>query len=260
MGFGTDLKELFKSKLVLRKLTYKGFAIRYKNSLLGFLWTFLNPFLMMMVYVVVFSHVLRIKVDNYPVFLLAALVPWTFTQSSISAASRSLVDNSTLLKKIFFPREIIPLAEILSSAISFLISLALLVVILLFFRVVPGVPLLFLPVVLLLQIMFCSGMGLILSSFYIRYRDIKQILEVAFRFWFYLSPVIYPLDYVPERYMALYRLNPMVGFSGFYRDIFVNTAYTDRFQLIYCTAVSTGMFLIGFWVFGKRKRHFADWV
>jgi len=138
MGLTAQLKILFKSRLVLNKLTYKEFTIRYKNSLLGFLWTFLNPFLMMMVYVVVFSHLLRIKVDNYPVYLLAALVPWTFTQSAISSASRSLVDNSSLLKKIFFPREIIPLAVILSFTLSFVISLLLLFFIVIFFNVYPS--------------------------------------------------------------------------------------------------------------------------
>jgi homopolymeric O-antigen transport system permease protein len=260
MGLTAQFITLYKSRLVLNKLTYKEFTIRYKNSLLGFLWTFLNPFLMMMVYVVVFSHLLRIKVDNYPVYLLAALVPWTFTQSAISSASRSLVDNSSLLKKIFFPREIIPLAVIFSFTLSFLISLLLLFVIVIFFDVYPSFRLFLLPLAVFCQILFISGLSFVLSSFYIRYRDIKQILDVVFRFWFYLSPIVYPVDFVPETYLSLYRLNPMVGFTSFYRDIFLKTTLSDSFQVIYCSFLSVGLFVFGFWIFGKRKRHFADWV
>jgi lipopolysaccharide transport system permease protein len=250
--------EIYHFRYFLRNLVARDLKVRYKGSFLGLLWSLLNPLLMMVVLSLVFSKALRINIHNYPVFLLCGLLPWNFFAISVSNATASIVSQAGLLKKVAFPRDILPLASILGNLIHFGIGLVILFVFLIIFKVKLGLPILGLPFVVLLQFIFVLGLALVLSSLNVFYRDVQQILEVLLLIWFYLTPVIYPLTMIPERFHRFYLLNPMASQVSIYRSLLFENRMPSLKIIIAAIILSLLTLLMGDLVFRRYRFRFSE--
>lgn len=208
-----------------RNFTIRNLKLKYKGSLLGFLWSFITPLLMMVVYTLVFRWIIRIEVE-YPfaLFLLTGLLPWIFFANSLTMAANSIIESANLIKKVYFPREIIPLSAVLSMLINFLFALVILVFFMIYYKLPPHPPLVMLPVVIVIHLGFTLGLSLIFSALSVFFRDMLHIIEILLLVWFYAVPVIYPISYVESNLPSLgswvltwYKLNPMVSITELYR-------------------------------------------
>lgn len=252
------LKEIYKFKNLVYNLVSRDLKVKYKGSILGFFWSLLNPLIMLIVYTIAFKYIIRIRVENFPIFFLCAFLPWTFLSLSLSMAVSSIKDNANLVKKIYFPREILPLSIVLSNLVQFLLTFIILIPALLLFKIKLGLPLLFLPLIIIFQLAFTSGLSFIFSSLNVFYSDVRHLLEILLQIWFWLTPIIYPVSLVPERFQALYRLNPMVLFVESYRKSLLDNkglALTDLGSLF---AISLIFLVIGYLVFLSYNRRFAE--
>lgn len=244
---------------LISMLTLKEIKTKYKSATLGFLWIFINPLLQMIVLTVVFSLFLKIKIPNYPLFVFSGLLPWTYFSLGVQGATSSLINNRDIIKKVPFPRELLPIAAILAQLIPFIFSL---IILSLFVIVTKGfsLTLLFLFPVILLQTVLMINIGLLLSSLDIYYRDVTFLLQAIILVWFYGTPVLYSLSFVPHKYLFYYQLNPLVGITSSYQAILVTSNYFNGIALLFSLAVTISLLPISYWIFKKRANFFADWI
>lgn len=226
----SKLRELYAYWELAENLVIRDLKVRYKNSVLGFLWSLLNPLLLMLVFTLVFTIMLpNLAIPKFPVFVLCALLPWNFFNTSVLGGTTSIVSNGHLIKKVYFPREILPIAMVLSNFVNLLLALPVLFALIVFFRVPLNVSLVYLPLIMIVQVAFTIGMALILATLDVFYRDTGVIMEVIMQAWFFLTPVFYPVSLLPEwkvvRGIALpvrrltYILNPMASIIASYRSV-----------------------------------------
>jgi len=256
----TIFKPFYKYKFLLYQLVQREIKARYKQSVVGYFWVILNPLVLMAVYTFVFSVVFRFPVDiPYPLFLFAALLPWNFLQQGIMSATNSLVNNDILLKKVAFPREVIPYSVLIAKGVDFVFSLLLFLLLIVVFKVnLSASIILFIPI-LLIQVILMTGLALLLSTFNLFYRDIQYLTNLVLMVWMYMSPVVYPLSMVPAKYIWLYKLNPMVGIIEGYRAVIFG--YPLEYSILsWALFVSLISLLLGFLVFKKFEKVFADIV
>ncbi len=241
--------------LVLREL-----RARYRGSLLGFLWSFLNPLLLMLVYVLVFSIYLRAPQANYAVFLFAGLLPWLWFSSSLGHATGVIVGGGALVKRVLFPAEVLPLVSVLSNMVNFLLSLPLLFLFLFLF----GIPVTpwaaSLPLLLALQLLLTVGLALPLAALNVHLRDVEQILGNLLILWFFLSPVLYPASTVPASFRPLYFLNPLAGLIQGYRDILFYGRPPQWSQLAFVALVALVTLWGGLRIFDRLRDTLAEEV
>ena len=257
-----NFKKITKHSTLLKYLVIKDFKGKYKTLSLGAIWALLNPLLMMAVYMIVFAYLLKFKIPNYAMFLLAGIIPWSFLQSGWGNGTTSILDNAELIKKSNFPREILVMASIISNAIDFLVSFIMLFIFMIIFKIQPTWYLLFIPLIIILQFFFILGLSLITSALQIKFRDTRYILDVLLRIGFYVTPIIYSIQMVPERFHRLYLLNPMVGFTMLYRKTILNQEafLISRNVVLYTIAFTMIALLVGYFIFKKYKKNFADYV
>ncbi len=245
-------------KELLKNLVVRDLKVRYKRSILGVFWALLEPLVLMILFTVVFSFVLRIKVEKYPVFVLCGLLPWSFFSTGLSYSSTSIAQHANLIKKIYFPREIIPLGIILARLVNFLISLGLLFIFILIFRVRLTPSVLFLPLIIALQLLLIVGLSLFFTSLNTFYHDVGFILEFILFGWFYVTPVFYPVSMVPERFLKFYMLNPMAVIVHSYRQVLLYGQVPNFGQLMIAALLIAVAFLIGWSVFRRLEYRFAE--
>lgn len=254
------IKELSKWKELLFHLAIKELKVRYKNAALGFLWAFLNPLLMMVVLTLIFTKVFRIQVQHYPLFLLCGLLPWWFLSMSISNSTSSLVDNASLIQKVYFPRYIIPFSIICANLVNFIISICILLVFLCFFGIIPIQTVWYLPIIILFQVILITGISLITSHLNAHFRDVRYITEVLLLVWFYASPIFYPLSMVPRKIAKFYIINPMAGIITSYREILLHKAPLPLNLFLTSAAISILILAIGILISKKYDATIADFV
>lgn len=247
-------------KDLLRQLVGREIKARYKQSILGYAWVLLVPLVKLVVMSIVFSLFFRIKTDPipYPLFLFAALVPWTFTANAISVATGSLVDNGSLITKIKLPREIFPASAILVKGLDFVISLGVLLCIMLAYRFPMHVTFLLVPAIALVQFLLIAGISFFLSALNVYYRDIENMMEVFMMVWMYLTPVIYPPEYIPAQYQQLFNLNPMMGIVNAYRNVMLFGELPPVSSFGYAVVLSLLLFFGGYAFFKAKSKYFAD--
>lgn len=248
-------------KFLLYQLILRDIRSRYKQSILGYAWILINPLLQLMVYSFVFSIIFRFPTDNIPysIFLFIGLLPWIYLQTSLSTATLSLVDNADLLRKVYFPREVFIYSVMISKFTDFLFALIVLVLFLIYYQVpIAGTAIYIFPL-LFVQVVLMTGLGLMLSPFNLFYRDIQYLVNLLLMLWMYLTPVVYPLSLVPKDMVFIYKLNPMVGIIEGYRSAMFNTPF-DTGTIGWSVIVSIFIFVIGFIIFKKAERIFADIV
>ncbi len=259
------IKELYRRRELLINLAIQDLKARYKNAIIGFGWTLLSPLAMMIIFVLVFRLIFRIRIENYPVFLLSGLFPWIFFTGSVSEATTSIVARANLIKKTYFPREVIPISVTLAKLINFLLSLIILFAFILIYKIPFTVMILWLPILILIQLILAIGVSLIVSSLHVCYRDIRYLMEILLMFWFYATPIVYSLDMVREPLLkrhlfSLYSLNPMVGVISSYHKILLYGERPDLVSLGLSLLISLIILIIGFLTFRKYERIFADMV
>ena len=267
----TSLVELWQYRELLFNLTVRDLKVRYKNSVLGIAWSLLNPILMMLVFTVVYTVMIgQSNRRDYAALVLCGLLPWNFFSGSIMGGVGSVVNNGYLIKKVYFPRAVLPSSIMLSNLVNFLVALPVYFVLawLLGVRFTPYV--LFLPVVVLVEMIFIMGMSLLLSAVNVFYRDVQQIMEVLILAWFFVTPVIWDVSALPSSRVVLgmevpvqrltYILNPMASIIASYRDIlFYGRPIGWDFFLRTAITVSI-VLLIGFFIFNRLKGRFAEEV
>ncbi len=251
-------KRLYNYRELLKTNIKKEIRGKYKGAWLGVLWSYLNPLLMLIVYSIVFSKIMRIDIPNYTMFLFTALIPWTFFTQTVSQGSFSVVANGNILKKVFFPREIIPISVVTSNLINFLISC----IIMTFFIIVTGLGLtwcaVLFPVVLLAQYLLLLGITLITSALTVYVRDLEHIITVLLTMLFYGTPIVYSIEMVPESMKWLIYANPMTSIINAYRDILFYKQMPDLFNLVLIIGISLFLLFIGLGVFRKLQKGFAE--
>ncbi|MGF9713264.1 ABC transporter permease [Paenibacillus naphthalenovorans] len=253
-----DFKEIIKYREMLVSIVRRDLRSRYKGSFLGFLWTFVNPLLQLIVYSIVFPYILKINQENYPMFLFIALLPWIYFTSSLQGATTSIVGGANLVKKIYFPRMILPLAVVGTNLMNYIYGLIIVFSALLFTGVDLTMNVLWLPVVLLIQSIFILGLALIFSALYVKFRDLEHIVGVITFVWFYLTPIVFPITIFPDHIAETIGYNPMVPIINSFRDILLDGKQPDWSSLSYSLIVGLLATVIGLIVFRKCQKTFAE--
>jgi lipopolysaccharide transport system permease protein len=254
------LVEFYRYRELFYFLVWRDVKIRYKQTLLGASWAILQPFFMMVVFNLLFGRAAGIDSEGvpYPVFSYAALVAWTYFQHSVPLAGNSLVANSKLISKVYFPRAIIPAASALSGVVDFAFAAVVLVGIMLYYHVPLSAGLLLWPLFLLPLLLFSTAVGMIFSSMNVKYRDIKYTIPFFVQIMLFLSPVIYPASRLPAKYRTVLDLNPLVGIIDAFRAAALPTRTIDWGLLGQATLVTLGLFVLASLYFYKTEREFAD--
>lgn len=240
-------------------LAVKDLKVRYKSAFLGFLWSILTPLLLTLIFFVVFTKIIPMGIKRYPLFLLCALFPWNFLQLCLASGTVSIVSSGNLIKKVYFPREVIPISVVFSNAYNFLLSLLILALAIAFFGTGIKATIIYLPLVIACQLVFTLGLVLIFSGLHTYYRDVKYIVEILLLGWFYLTPVFYPIEFIPGSYRGIYMLlNPMAVFVNLYREIMLQGAWPGVFEILYIILSSAIFYFAGIVIFKKYEPIFAD--
>ena len=254
------VQELYWHRELLLAWSQREIKVRYKQSLLGGAWAILQPLSLMIVFSVIFTHFVKMPSDGipYPVFSYSALLPWTFFATAISFAVPSLTQNMNLVAKTYFPREILPTAAVLAAFVDFAVASVVFVGLFLFYHMPLTAALLLLPLLLAIQLMLTLGVVLFASAINVFYRDVRFVVPLALQLWMYATPVIYPASLVPERFRAVYMLNPMAGLVEAYRAVALRAEPPDWSSVATAAAISTLSLLAGYLYFKRAEPRFAD--
>lgn len=255
------VKELYAYRGLIQSLVVRDLKARYRGSVLGFLWTFLNPLLLMAIYALVFSVYMRNGMEKYTAFLLTGLLPWIWFSSSLLTGATCIVEGGGLLKKVFFPAQVLPTVVVLVNTVNFLLSLPLLVLVLFLFRVTLGWSILALiPLLMAIQLLFTLGLVLIVSALTVRYRDLSQLLANLLTFWFFLSPIIYPASQVPKAFRATLALNPVASLVIAYQDVLFYNVLPSWTAIGVVAVAAVTALLAGLLTFERFKYSFVEEV
>jgi len=256
----SNVIELYRYRALIMSLVLKEVKLRYQGSVLGFLWTFLNPLLLMCVYTIVFSIFLRIRVENYPVFLFCGLIPWVWFSTSILEGADSIVRGGDLITRALFPPQVLPSVTVFSNLVNFVFSLPLLFIFLLLFKVKTGIALISLPIVMIIQAVFTMGLVLMVSALNVHFRDIQHILGNVIIMWFFATPILYPMTSIPVKLRFITVINPMSTLIKAYRDILFYRQFPNWRVLGITLCFGFLVFFLGNLIFNRYKESFPEEV
>jgi len=261
-GVGLDLRNLWAYRELLYFLVWRDVKVRYKQTALGVAWVVLQPLIMMLIFSVLFGKLGGIPSEGipYPLFAYAGLLPWTFFSGAVTLSSNSVVNSANLITKIYFPRLIVPIAAVGATLVDLAISSVVLAALMVYYRQVPTVSVLLIPVLLLLLIMVALGLGILMSALNVKYRDVRIAIPFLIQVLFFASPVIYPLSLVPEKLRWAMALNPMAGIIEGFRAALYGHRSVDWTSLGISAAVTIVLFTCAIITFRKMQRGFADIV
>ena len=253
------LKEIWEYRTMIRSLVHKDLRGRYQASVLGFLWTFIVPLCQLLVYTVVFSVIMRSNVEKFYLYLFVALIPWNFFSACLTGGSSCVVQQVNLVNKIYFPREVVPVAYVTSAFVNMLYCEIVVFAVCIFSGVHFSIlGLLCLPLVMVIEYIFALGITMIMSAIDVYFRDLEHILGIVAMAWMFLTPIMYDMSMIPERLKPIFSLNPMTPIITAYRDIL----YSGGIPRLETLGIAAGMgilfLIIGFAVFGKLKRRFSE--
>ena len=251
-------KDLYNYRELLKTNIKKDVGGKYKNSVLGVLWSFINPLLQIAVYALVFQVILKSDIPNYTVYLCCGLIPWTFFSAAISRSAFTMVENGNILKKVYFPREILPISIVTSEAVNFLISTIIIIAFVIFGGLGISKYIIFYPIVLIAQYILLIAISLIVSSISVYIRDLQHLIGVALQLLFYATPIVYSSETIPTEFHWILNINPMTYIINAYRDIFYNQTMIDVGSLLGLILISTIFVVIGYLIFNKLQKGFAE--
>jgi ABC-type polysaccharide/polyol phosphate export permease len=262
----SNLATLVRYRGLIQSLVARELKARYRGSVLGFFWSFFNPLLLLTVYTFVFKYVLRAErpkaIEPYALFLFCGLLPWTWFSSSLVESANVLISGGNLIKKVLFPAEVLPIVTVLANLVHFCFGLPILAIFLIYFkRPLTLGELAWFPIVLVVQLTLTLGLAFILSALTVHFRDIKDILGNLLTFWFFATPIIYPMPDSPHLAIGLLNLNPLTHLAISYQEIlFYPGPFGHVRWLLLLWAVSIVVFLVGYWIFDRLRDSFAEEV
>ncbi|MBL8778082.1 MAG: ABC transporter permease [Acidimicrobiales bacterium] len=256
------LADVWAYRELLYFLTWRDIKVRYKQTALGAAWAVLQPFMTMVVFSLFFGRLAGIPSEGvpYPVFAYAALVPWTFFANGVTLSSQSMVGNSNLITKVYFPRLIVPVAAVVSGLVDFGIAMVVLFGMMAFYGIVPTWQVVTLPVFLLLAFVTALGVGLWLSALNVKYRDIRYIVPFLMQFWLFATPIAYPSTLLDEPWRTIYGLNPMVGVVEGFRWALLDTRTAPGLTTLLSAVAAVALLVSGAYYFRRMEKTFADVV
>ena len=253
------LSEIWAYREMIWGLVHRELRGRYKGSTLGFLWTFINPLLQLAVYSMVFSVILRSGIEKYYLHLFVALIPWIFFSSSVGGGCSCILNQTAMVTKIYFPREVLPIAYVTAAFVNMVLSFSVVIPVVLLSGVFPSAAaFLCLIPVMCIEYVLCLGFCMLLSAASVYVRDLVHIMEIVVMAWQFLTPVMYSINMVPERFVFVFKLNPMTGIIQAYRQILYYGTVPDGGALLISFAFSIAILYIGVFAFEKLKVRFAE--
>ncbi len=258
-SFLQTVREIYSYRQMIVAFVRRELRGRYKGSFLGFLWTFLNPLLQLCVYSIVFSTILKSGIEKYYLFLFVALIPWIFFSSSVLGGAASIIAQKDMVKKIYFPREVLPISTVTTNFVNMLLCFIVVFAVV----ILSGIKLNFLALLCLIPVwiveyILALGMAFLTSAVTVYFRDMEHILGIVMMAWQYLTPVLYSYDIIPPQYRLIFDLNPMTPIISAYRDILYESKVPDLKSLISATVMGLIVLVIGWITFSKLKRRFAE--
>lgn len=253
--------DLWRYRELFYFLSWRDILVRYKQTVIGVAWSIIRPILTMIVFTIIFGKIAKLPSGDvpYPILVFVALLPWQFFSNALQSSSGSLVGNSGMISKVYFPRMIIPASSIIVAFIDFLISFLILIILMAFYKFVPKWTAVSIPLFLLTAMILALGAGFLISSLNVKYRDFQYIVPFIVQIGLYISPVGFNSDVVPQKWRILYSLNPMVGIIDGFRWAFFGTK-SDTFliSILSSVVITLIIFFIGVWYFRKTEKTFAD--
>ena len=252
-------KEIYDYRQMIFSLVKKDLRGRYKGSVLGFLWTFINPLMQLVVYTFVFTYIMKAGIDKYYLYLFVALVPWIFFSSAITGGSSSVVAQKDLVKKIYFPREVIPISYVTSCFVNMLLCFCIIIPVMVVARVpINPLALLCLPVIMIVEYFLALGMAMLASAITVYFRDLEHILGIVTMIWMYMTPIFYSIDMIPQKLRFIYHINPMSSIISCYRSVLYRGQVPNLASLLEAVVLGVLFLILGMLVFGKQKKGFAE--
>lgn len=253
------IKEIYNYRQMIVSLVKRDLKGRYKGSVLGFFWTFLNPLLQLLVYTMVFSVIMKTGIEQYYLFLFVALVPWIFFSSSISGGAGCIWAQQDMVKKIYFPREVLPISYVTSQFVNMLLTFIVIFIVIIFSgRGINFLAICCLPVVMLVEYILALGFCMLFCAITVYLRDIEYILGIVTMAWQFLTPVMYSYEQIPEEILWVFSINPMTKVTETYRQILYYGNVPDLTTLVSVIITGAAMLLIGWFIFNKLQRGFAE--
>ncbi len=261
-----NLLKLFRYRGLIQTLVVRDLKARYRGSVLGFFWSFFNPLMLLLIYTFVFTKVLvgahPEEMEPYALFMFCGILPWTWFSSSILESSNTLIAGGNLIKKVLFPAEVLPIVTVLANMVHFFLGLVILVVFLIYYqRPIEGLQLLWFPVIVFVQLILTTGLALFLAAMTVHFRDLKDLLSNLVQFWFFATPIIYPMSAIPADMRWWLNLNPMTHLMISYQEVlFFPGPHGHWIWLMALAAGSIAVFFTGYFVFDRLRDSFAEEV
>lgn len=252
------IKNLYSYRELLKSNVKKEIRGKYKGSFLGILWSFLNPLLQVAVYAIVFPYIMRVETPNYLQYLIVGIIPWTFFITVINQGMIAVRMNAGIIKKVYFPREILPISVAISGLVNFFISCIIVLIFCVFGGLGISWHLILLPLIALIQFIFTLGLVLALSAINIYIKDTEYIVQFIINMLFYATPILYPATLFPEKIRWVLYLNPLTGIIDAYRDIFMYHQMPGLMSILYLVVVAVIIFFVGLAIFRKLEKGFAE--
>ncbi len=256
------LRELWEYRELLYFLTWRDIKVRYKQTVLGAAWAIIQPFFTMVIFSLFFGRLAKIPSDGipYPIFSYAALVPWTFFANGLANSSNSLVNNANVIKKIYFPRLVTPIATVMSGAVDFVLAFVVLLAMMAFYGIAPTANIVWLPLLLLLAVATSLGVGFWLSALNVQFRDVRYAIPFLVQAWLFATPIAYPSSLLDEPWRTLYGINPMVGVVEGFRWALLGTDTAPGPIILVSSVVAVARLVSGAFYFRRLEKTFADVV
>ena len=251
-------KRLYDYREMLKTSIKKDIGGKYKNSFLGVLWSFVNPLLQIIVYAIIFPLIMKSDIEYYVVFMVCGLIPWNYFSTVINRTSFTMIENGNIIKKGYFPREILPISVVTSETVTFLISSILILLFTLGYGLGLTINIVFYPLILLVQYVLLIGISLIVSSVTVYFRDLQHFIGVLLQLFFYATPIVYAVDTIPENFRWILKYNPMTYIIEGYRDIFWGQTAPDISTLLIVLAIGIVLCILGYLIFNKLQKKFAE--
>lgn len=253
------IKELWDYREMIASLVKRDLKSRYKGSVLGFFWMFLNPLLQLLVYTIVFSSIMRMNIEQYYLFLFVALIPWTFFSTCLSAGTNVVIAQQDMVKKIYFPREVLVVSFVMAQLVNMLLSfIVVFAIVFISGRGINGLALLYLPLIIVIEFVLALGFTMLISALTVYFRDLEHIMSIIAMAWMYLTPIMYPVEMVPEKFVKIFYLNPMTSIIIAYRDILYNGQIPRMSDLLNAVIMGILFLVVGCISFNRLQRHFVE--
>ena len=251
-------KGLYDYRELIKTSVKKDIGGKYKHSFLGVLWSFVNPLLQIIVYAIVFPLIMKNNIEYYVVFMVCGLIPWNYFSTVINRASFTMIENGNIIKKVYFPREILPLSVVMSETVTFMISTIIIIGFVIGYGLGITMNILFYPILLIIQFALLLGISLFVSSITVYFRDLQHFIGVLLQLFFYATPIVYSVDVIPENFTWIFKFNPMTYIIEGYRDIFYYQTIPEIGTLLVVFLIGIILCITGYVLFNKLQKKFAE--